>query len=55
VIPEAAPGEPYFVGHSSTITLIDPDGKVHAIFTTPLEAERIAADFAQIVMSYSKP
>lgn len=55
MIPEAAPGAPYLVGHSSTITLIDPDGKVHAIFTTPLEAERIAADFAQIVMSYDRP
>ena len=53
VIPESAPGVPYLVGHSSTITLIDPGGNVHAIFTSPLVADGIAADFAKIETHYS--
>lgn len=49
VIPEAEEGEPYEVGHSSTFTLVDPEARIRAIFTSPFEAERIAADFERIV------
>ncbi|HEY8520945.1 MAG TPA: SCO family protein [Gammaproteobacteria bacterium] len=49
VIPEAEEGESYLVGHSSTITLIDPEGRIHAIFTSPFEAETLAADFSTIL------
>jgi len=52
LVPPSTAGEPYLVGHSSTITLIDPEGSVHAVFTTPFDAERIAADFASIVARY---
>ena len=53
VIPESAPGEPYLVGHSSTVTLIAPNGNVYAIFTSPLVADGIAADFAKIETHYN--
>jgi protein SCO1/2 len=52
VIPESAPGVPYLVGHSSTITLIDPGGNVHAIFTSPFMPNQIAADFAKVEARY---
>lgn len=38
----------YTVDHTSTITLIDPDGRVRAIFTPPQNPERLAADFLKI-------
>jgi protein SCO1 len=52
VIPEVEEGEPYLVGHSSTITVIDPEGRVYAVFTSPLEADSLAADFATMVEHY---
>lgn len=52
VLPDAKEGEPYIVGHSSTVTLIDPAGRIHAIFTEPLKADPIAEDFRQIAASY---
>ena len=51
-VPDAPPDEDYLVAHSSTITLIDPDGRVHAIFTTPLEADPIAERVLQIVRAF---
>jgi cytochrome oxidase Cu insertion factor (SCO1/SenC/PrrC family) len=36
------------VDHSSTIILIDPDGRPRAIFTPPQTPERLAADFLKI-------
>lgn len=47
-VPEAPEDDDYLVGHSSTITLVDPDGRIHAIFTTPLVAEDIAREFGSI-------
>jgi protein SCO1/2 len=38
----------YLVDHSSTIILIDPDGRPRAIFTPPQTPERLAADFLKI-------
>ncbi len=51
-IPEVADGAPYSVGHSSTVTLIDPNSHIRAIFSPPLQADRIATDFAKISASY---
>lgn len=51
-IPEGQDEQNYLVDHSSTITLIDPDGKLHAVFTSPLKATQIADDFAQILSRY---
>lgn len=52
-ITESKSGEPYLVSHSSTITLIDPDGNVHAIFTSPFVPDQIAADFTKVEARYS--
>jgi protein SCO1/2 len=48
VIPDAAEGESYLVGHSSSMTLIDPAGRIHAIFTPPQKAAELATDFVRI-------
>lgn len=37
----------YSVDHPSTIVLIDPDGRFHAIFMPPHDPDRMAADFAK--------
>ncbi|KAA9131948.1 SCO family protein [Marinihelvus fidelis] len=47
-VPEAPVSDDYLVGHSSTLTLLNPEGQVHAIFTTPLIAEDIASSFRAI-------
>jgi protein SCO1/2 len=52
VIPDTEEGEPYLVGHSSTITLISPRGDVYAVFTSPLKAEGLASDFGKIAARY---
>lgn len=41
-VPEAPEDENYLVAHSSTLTVIDPDGRVHAIFTSPFDPTAIA-------------
>jgi len=38
----------YLVDHSSTIILIDPEGRPRAIFTPPQTPERLAEDFLKI-------
>ncbi len=45
-------GESYTVGHSSTVLLIDPEARLHAIFTPPHQPATLAADFAQIRQRY---
>lgn len=45
-LPEDRSGNAYLVGHSSTVTLVDPDGKLHAIMTMPHTGEQMARDFA---------
>jgi protein SCO1/2 len=52
-VPDAPADADYLVGHSSTITLVNPDGAIHAFFTTPLEAGPIARDFKAIVANWS--
>ena len=39
----------YLVSHSSVIVLINPDGAIHAYFTSPLDGDVIAADFLRLV------
>lgn len=48
-LPETIVDENYLVGHSSFITLLNPDGNVHAFFTTDLNGEKLAADFLRIL------
>ncbi len=40
--------ERYTMDHTSTISLIDPQGRLRAIFTPPQDPERMAADFLAI-------
>ena len=47
-VPEAPEDENYLVAHSSTLTLIDPRGRIHAIFTSPFDPAAIARDFARL-------
>ena len=47
-VPEAPENEDYLVAHSSTLTLIDPEGRIHAIFTSPFNPESIADDLRRI-------
>ncbi len=38
----------YLVAHSSTLTLVDPEGRIHAIFTSPFDPEKIAGDLQRL-------
>lgn len=49
VIEPSADGESYEVGHSSTITLLNPHGDIQAIFREPLKAASLATDFSKIL------
>lgn len=42
----------YVIDHSSTVILVDPEARLHAIFTPPHEPETMAADFAKIHARY---
>ncbi|MDX1442382.1 MAG: SCO family protein [Gammaproteobacteria bacterium] len=42
-------GDSYTVVHSSTVILIDPQGRMHTIFTPPLHADKITADLINII------
>lgn len=53
--PSGQDAKSYVVSHSSTITVIDPEGKFHAVFSAPHEANQVAADFEKIVAHYSEP
>lgn len=43
---------PYQVDHSAAILLVDPDGKFHAVFTAPHDADRISRDLQSIRQRY---
>src|SRR5688500_18719359 len=45
------PGGGYTVDHSAAIFLIDPNGATHALFSTPHDTTKIAADLRRIVTS----
>ncbi|NRB70281.1 MAG: SCO family protein [Xanthomonadales bacterium] len=47
-LPEERAGEDYQVAHSSTLTLINPQGRLHAVFTAPFDAQLIAQDLQQL-------
>ena len=52
-IPEDRSDPNYLVDHSSTIILIDPNAAVHAIFTPPQAAEKLAEDFEILKKRFS--
>lgn len=47
-VPESPDDDNYIVGHSSSVTIIDPEGSVFAIFTHPHTAAQIIRDFPKI-------
>jgi len=51
-VPDDSAGDNYLVSHSSTVVLLDPNGRVHAVFAAPHDAPRLAGDFIQIVERY---
>jgi protein SCO1/2 len=42
----------YSIDHSSTVTVIDPNAHLHAIFTPPHKPETLIADFVKIREHY---
>lgn len=48
-VPENQTDDAYLVSHSSNIALVDPAGRLAAVFTSPHEPARLAADFGLIV------
>jgi protein SCO1 len=42
----------YLVDHTASVILVDPDGRYHAVFTPPLDADAITADFRKILEAY---
>jgi protein SCO1/2 len=50
--PDGDDGDGYLVSHSSNIVLIDPNGRVRAVFTPPHDPATLAADFTEVVARY---
>jgi protein SCO1/2 len=54
-VPDDAAGDDYLVSHSSNIVLLDPNGRVHAVFAPPHEPAKLAGDLTKIVARYEAP
>jgi len=52
-VPEGQSADDYLVSHSSSIVLLGPDGRLVAVFTSPHEPARLAADFGRVAAYYS--
>ena len=50
-----AAGDNYLVSHSSNVVLLDPNGRVHSVFTPPHDPAKLAGDFTKIVERYEAP
>jgi protein SCO1/2 len=48
-IPEGQKTDSYLVSHSSNITVLDPDGRLYAVFTSPHEPAQLATDFGKLL------
>ncbi len=48
-VPEGQSDDAYLVSHSSNIALVDPAGRLSAVFTSPHAPAQLAADFGLIV------
>ena len=51
-VEQEAGSESYLMDHTAGVFLFDPDGRYHAVFTPPLSAENIAADFRMMLQDY---
>jgi protein SCO1/2 len=54
-VPEAPDSDEYLVGHSSTVTVLDPEGRHYAVLTAPHTAAGMLRGFAQILDRASAP
>jgi protein SCO1 len=54
-VPDDSAGDNYLVSHSSNVVLLDPNGRVHAVFAAPHDPARLAADFTKIVERFGGP
>jgi len=45
-------GDNYLVSHSSNVVLLDPNGRVHAVFTPPHDPATLATDFTKVLAGY---
>lgn len=48
-VPDAPAEDNYLVGHSSTLTVLDPSGRQSAVFIAPLTARGLFAGFAELL------
>jgi protein SCO1/2 len=51
-VPPDQDEQTYVVSHTSSVTLLDPEGRLHAVFTAPHTPEQLAADFAKVLTRY---
>jgi protein SCO1/2 len=51
-VPDEGEGDNYLVSHSSNVVLLDPTGRVHAVFTPPHDPTTLATDFVKVVTRY---
>jgi len=51
-VPDEGESDNYLVSHSSNVVLLDPAGRVHAVFTPPHDPTTLATDFAKVVTRY---
>jgi protein SCO1/2 len=53
-VPPEPSGDNYLVSHSSNVVLLDPRGRVHAVFTPPHQPTALASDFVQVAARYTR-
>jgi protein SCO1/2 len=51
-VPDAGNPDGYLVDHTASVLLFDPTGRLHAIFSAPLDAADISEDFAKLTRAY---
>jgi protein SCO1/2 len=51
-VPDDSAGDNYLVSHSSNVVLLDPSGRVHAVFAAPHDPPRLVRDFTKVVARY---
>jgi protein SCO1/2 len=54
-VPDDAAGDNYLVSHSSNVVLLDPNGRVHAVFVPPHDPAKLAGEFTKIVERCDAP
>ena len=52
-VPDDPGTDNYLVSHSSNVVLLDPNGRVHAMFAAPHDPSRLAHDFTRIAARYN--